>query len=79
MRELIRLTDYSKADIFEIFKIADDLWKGKYINFLKGKTVVMFFPDTSIRTGVTFEKGVYLSGGQAVLRKKKLCKMFLDI
>lgn len=39
----------------------------------------MFFPDTSIRTGVTFEKGVYLSGGQAVLRKKKLCKMFLDI
>ena len=67
MRELIRLTDYSKSDIFEIFKIADDLLKGKYINFLKGKTVVMFFPNTSIRTRVTFEKGVYLLGGQAVL------------
>ena len=50
MRELIRLTDYCKSDIFEIFKIADDLLKGKYINFLKGKTVVMFFPNTSIRT-----------------------------
>ena len=67
MRGLIRLTDYSKSDIFEIFKIADDLLKGKYINFLKGKTVVMFFPNTSIRTRVTFEKGVYLLGGQAVL------------
>ena len=67
MRELIRLTDYCKSDIFEIFKIADDLLKGKYINFLKGKTVVMFFPNTSIRTRVTFEKGVYLLGGQAVL------------
>ena len=25
MRELIRLTDYSKSDIYEIFEIADDL------------------------------------------------------
>ncbi|MCR0411427.1 hypothetical protein MKC77_00590 [[Clostridium] innocuum] len=67
MRKLIRLTDYSKSDIYEIFEIADDLLKGKYKNFLKGKTVVMFFPNTSIRTRVTFEKGVYLLGGQAVL------------
>lgn len=67
MRELIRLTDYSKSDIYEIFEIADDLLKGKYKNFFKGKTVVMFFPNTSIRTRVTFEKGVYLLGGQAVL------------
>lgn len=67
MRELIRLTDYSKSDIYEVFEIADDLLKGKYKNFLKGKTVVMFFPNTSIRTRVTFEKGVYLLGGQTVL------------
>ena len=33
MRELIRLTDYSKSDIYEIFEIADDLLKGKYKNF----------------------------------------------
>lgn len=67
MKSLIRLTDYSKEDIFEIFKIADELQQGKYADFLRGKTVVMFFPATSIRTRVTFEKGIYLLGGQAIL------------
>lgn len=67
MKSLIRLTDYSKEDIFEIFKIADELQQGKYADFLRGKTVVMFFPASSIRTRVTFEKGIYLLGGQAIL------------
>lgn len=67
MRNLIRLKDYQKADIFRIFAIADDLQKGKYSDFLKGKTVIMFFPNSSIRTRVTFEKGIYLLGGQTIL------------
>ena len=67
MKSLIRLNDYSKEDILEIFQIADGLQKGKYKGFLSGKTVVMFFPSSSIRTRVTFEKGVYLLGGQTIL------------
>lgn len=67
MKHLIRLNDYMKNDIFEIFKIADEINTGKYANFLRGKTVVMFFPNSSIRTRVTFEKGVYLLGGQSIL------------
>lgn len=67
MKNLIRLSDYSKEEIFRIFKIADDLKKGKYKGFLEGKTVVMFFPASSIRTRVTFEKGIYLLGGQTIL------------
>lgn len=67
MRSLIRLNDYNKSDIFKIFEIADDLQKGKYQNFLAGKTIVMFFPNSSIRTRVTFEKGIYLLGGQTIL------------
>lgn len=67
MRSLIRLSDFNKNDILNIFEIADDLKKGKYKDFLKGKTVVMFFPDSSIRTRVTFEKGIYLLGGQSIL------------
>ncbi len=67
MKNLIRLTDYSKEDIFKIFQIADEVKSGKYDDFLKGKTVVMFFPNTSIRTRVTFEKGIYLLGGQSIL------------
>jgi ornithine carbamoyltransferase len=67
MKHLIRLTDYNPAEIKEIFEIADALQNNKYTNILKGKTVIMFFPNTSIRTRVTFEKGIFLLGGQALL------------
>lgn len=67
MKNMIKITDYCKNNIFEIFKITDELKQGKYKNILSGKTIVMFFPNTSIRTRVTFEKGIYLLGGQAIL------------
>ncbi len=67
MKNFIRLTDFTSDDIFGIFHIADDLNNGKYNDFLKGKTIVMFFPDSSIRTRITFEKGVYLLGGQTIM------------
>jgi len=67
LRSLIRLSDYRREEIFEIFEIADELGHGRYDNFLAGKTVVMFFPSSSIRTRVTFEKGIYLLGGQTIL------------
>ena len=65
--DLIRLTDLTKNDVKNIFTIADELDNGGYSGFLNGKTVVMFFPASSIRTRVTFEKGVYLLGGQTIL------------
>lgn len=67
MKSLLHLSDINKHDVYEIFRIADDIQQGKYKNTFAGKTVVMFFPDSSIRTRVTFEKGVYLMGGQTVL------------
>ena len=67
MKHLLRLTDLKTNDVFEIFSIADDVQKGKYSDMLKGKSVVLFFPDTSIRTRVTFERGIYLLGGQSIL------------
>lgn len=68
MKNLIRLTDYTKKDIYSIFRIADEMkQEGKYHDILKGKSVVLFFPSSSIRTRVTFEKGIYLLGGQPVL------------
>lgn len=65
MASFIRLTDYSKDELLEIFKIADSI--GNYTGFLEGKTIVMFFPVSSIRTRVTFEKGICLLGGQVIL------------
>ena len=67
MKHLLRLTDLKTNDVFEIFSIADDVQKGKYSDMLKGKSIVLFFPDTSIRTRVTFERGIYLLGGQPIL------------
>lgn len=67
MKHLIRLNDYSKADIFKIFDIADKIQQGEYKNYLSNKSVVLFFPNSSIRTRVTYEKGIHLLGGQSIL------------
>lgn len=67
MRNLIDLLSIKKEDIFEIFHLADKIQEGKFKGFLNGKSIVLFFPNTSIRTRVTFEKGIYLLGGQPIL------------
>ena len=67
MKNLIRLTDYHTNDIYDIFNITDEVGQEKYKDILKGKSVVLFFPNSSIRTRVTFEKGIYLLGGQPIL------------
>lgn len=67
MKNLIRLTDLEPKELYEIFHIADEISSGKYNGFLDKKSVILFFPATSIRTRVTFEKGIYLLGGQSIL------------
>ena len=67
MKNLIDLISIKKEDIFGIFPIADEIQEGKFKGFLNGKSIVLFFPNTSIRTRVTFEKGIYLLGGQPIL------------
>lgn len=80
MKDFIRLTDLTKDDISAIFSIADRIAEGGYKDCLRGKTVVMFFPESSFRTRVSFEKGVYLLGGQTIIfppetldKKEALC------
>lgn len=67
MKNFIRLTDYSINEINTIFSRVEDIETGLYQDSLKDKTVVMFFPNNSIRTRVTFEKGIHLLGGQTIL------------
>ena len=43
MKHLIRLSNYSKNDVFKIFDIADKIQQGEYKDFLLNKTVVSFF------------------------------------
>ncbi|MDE6567972.1 MAG: peptide transporter [Lachnospiraceae bacterium] len=67
MKNLIHLTDLQAGEVYEIFNIADEISAGKYHGFLNGKSAILFFPSSSIRTRVTFEKGIYLLGGQPIL------------
>lgn len=67
-KNLIYIEDFSKEEIYEIFKRADqfvnDAGQAKP---LEGKTIVLFFPESSIRTRVTFEKGIQELGGKTIL------------
>lgn len=67
MKHLIRLGDLNLNDAYEIFRLADAFRSGKSGRYLRDRTVALFFPESSIRTRVTFERGIYLMGGQSIL------------
>lgn len=67
MKDMIKLADYKADDIYDIFQLTDEVRQGKYQDLLKGKSAILFFQNSSIRTRVTFEKGIYLLGGQPIL------------
>lgn len=67
-KKLIFIDDFSKEEIYEIFKQADKFAKDEdEAKPLEGKIVVLFFPESSIRTRVTFEKGIQELGGKTIL------------
>ena len=67
-KSLVFIDDFSKEEIYEIFKLADKFADDKsQVKSLEGKTVVLFFPESSIRTRVTFEKGIQELGGKTIL------------
>ena len=64
MKHFIHLNDFSKQEIIQIFELADKLKVDKgECDLLKGKTIVLFFPESSIRSRVSFEKGIKMLGG----------------
>lgn len=68
MKHFIHLNDFSKQEIMHIFELADKIKAdGGGSNCLKGKTIVLFFPESSIRTRVSFEKGIQMLGGNTIL------------
>ncbi|MDF2588885.1 MAG: hypothetical protein K0S41_2726 [Anaerocolumna sp.] len=67
MKHITELKDCSKDDIDAIFQIATQIKEGLHKDALKGKTLILFFPNSSIRTRVTFEKGIHMLSGQSIL------------
>lgn len=68
MKRFIHLSDFSKQEMIHIFKLADQIKADAGASIpLKGKTIVLFFPESSIRTRVSFEKGIQMLGGNTIL------------
>ena len=68
MKHFFHLNDFTKKEIGQIFELADKLKADKGVcDWLKGKTIVLFFPESSIRSRVSFEKGIKMLGGDTIL------------
>ncbi|MFE6734023.1 ornithine carbamoyltransferase [Microbacterium sp. NPDC057650] len=65
MRHLIRLSDWDRADVELLFALAERCERGAGPRH-EG-CAVMFFPSTSLRTRVSFERGAHLMGLQPIV------------
>lgn len=60
------ISELSKEEVNKIIEIADKV-KNTHKSPLSEKTFVLFFPESSIRTRLSFEKGINNLGGQVIL------------
>ena len=66
-RDFLAVTDLSKAEILELFRVARELkLNEKAVKPLAGKTLAMIFAKSSTRTRISFESGMYQLGGHAL-------------
>lgn len=67
-KDLLKMADLSKSEIFELLDIAEKLKyernHGIEHHILKGQSLGMIFQKSSTRTRVSFETGIYQLGGQ---------------
>ncbi len=67
-KDLLSISDLNREEIEEIFYLAKKLKTLFYLgkrecDYLKGKTVALFFEKPSTRTRISFEVGIYQLGG----------------
>ena len=69
-RDFLAVTDFSKEEIYETFRIAKqlkaDVRAGKEHHFFANETMSMVFAKPSLRTRVSFETGMVQFGGHAL-------------
>ncbi|MFD1884931.1 ornithine carbamoyltransferase [Paenibacillus wenxiniae] len=64
---LLDINELSSSQITDIFNLTDKLQQSGDQPLLHGKTVILFFPESSLRTRITFEKGIKQLGGESIL------------
>ena len=67
MKHLLKMSDLSKEELYELLDLADQLKKevknGEFKPYLKNKTLGLIFQKSSTRTRVSFEVGMQQLGG----------------
>lgn len=63
----LEIDKLKESQLNEIFNLTDKLKSNANNEYLRGKTFILFFPETSIRTRITFEKAVTDLGGKTIL------------
>jgi N-acetylornithine carbamoyltransferase len=66
-RDFIRLADFETGDIDEILNLAFEMKREQRQWSLKGKTIIMLFFNSSLRTRTSFEIGAAQLGAQPVV------------
>lgn len=65
---LLNISELTPSRIINLFHLTDYLKSMKpEKKILEGKTFILFFPESSIRTRITFEKGIEDLGGKSIL------------
>ncbi|WP_425464316.1 hypothetical protein [Paenibacillus anaericanus] len=71
---LVSINDLTQQQILHLFDITNRLQlhnqidlRNRNTDLLSGKTFILFFPESSIRTRITFEKGIRDLGGECIL------------
>ena len=79
MKNLLKMSDLSPAELTHILDVADqlkaDCKAGRTEPLLAGKSVALLFSKASTRTRTSFEVGVYQMGAGALLRLRRLAHL----
>lgn len=62
----LNINQLTSEQILDIFELTDRLRLRQSEPLLEGKTMILFFPETSLRTRVSFEKGIRDLGGACI-------------
>lgn len=63
---LLSIADLNADQLISIFDLTDAIHRNEKTNLLQGKLVTLIFPNSSVRTIISFERGVKLLGGDTL-------------
>ncbi|MFQ5891883.1 MAG: aspartate carbamoyltransferase [Candidatus Methanofastidiosia archaeon] len=66
MRDFVSIRDFSKSEILQILKVAENMENAPQTQLLKGKILATLFYEPSTRTRLSFESAIQRLGGSCI-------------